>query len=141
MHNPEFDTSENLYYGSHCTCAFKLNGADGPSQPYAIRPFFHQAPKTAAIDVQWTPEAPVILAKYYSGKKKICCWTGRVIESPACPPAGGCATRVLVEVDGVDDVCDIYPGPHPILFSADRGHARTLKAFARMYRLECVGNV
>lgn len=141
MHNPEFDTSENRYFGAHCTCAFKLNGPDGPSQPYMVRPFFHQAPKTAAIDVQWTPDTPVILTKYYSGKKQLCCWTGRVVESPTSPPSGGCATRVLVEIDKVDDVCDIYPGTHPILFSADRRDARTLKAFARIYRLECTGNV
>jgi len=141
MHNPEFDTSENRYFGSHCTCAWKLHGPDGASQPYVVRPFFHQAPKTAALDVQWTPGEPVFLAKYYSGQKKLCCWTGRVVESPACPPAGGCATRVLVDVDRVDDVCDIYPGTHPILFCGDRGDARTLKVFARMYHLECVGNV
>ena len=141
MHNPEFDTSENRYYGSHCTCAWKLHGPDGPSQLYLVRPFFHQAPKTAAIDVQWTPEDPVFLAKYYSGKKKLCCWAGRVVKSPTCPPTGGCATRVLVDIDRVDDVCDIYPGAHPILFCGDRGDARTLKVFARMYHLECVGNV
>lgn len=141
MHNPEFDTSENRYFGSHCTCAWKLHGPDGPSQTYAIRPFFHQAPKTAAADVQWTPKEPVILAKYYSEKKELCCWTGKVVESPSCPPSGGCATRVLVDIDRVDDVCDIYPGPHPILFCGDRGDARTLKTFARMYRMQCVGNV
>jgi hypothetical protein len=141
MHNPEFDTSENRYFGSHCTCAWKLHGPEGPSQPYAIRPFFHQAPKTAAADVQWTPKEPVFLAKYYSGQKKLCCWTGQVVESPGCPPSGGCATRVLVDIDRVDDVCDIYPGTHPILFCGDRRDARTLKVFARMYQLECVGNV
>ncbi|MBM4089515.1 MAG: hypothetical protein FJ276_08815 [Planctomycetes bacterium] len=141
MHNPEFDTTENRYFGSHCTCAWKLHGPAGPAQAYGIRPFFHQAPKTAAIDVQWTPEEPVILAKYYSGQKKLCCWTGRVVDSPTCPPAGGCATRVLVDIDRVDDVCDIYTGTHPILFCGDRKDARSLKAFARMCRLELVGNV
>jgi hypothetical protein len=141
MHNPDFDTSENRYYGSHCTCAWKLRGPEGPSRPYVVRPFFHQAPKTAAVDVAWAPEEPVVLAKYYSGKKTLCCWTGKVVESPACPPAGGCATRVLVSIDRVDDVSTIYPGIHPILFSATPGDARALKAFARMYRLECVGNV
>ncbi|RMG05082.1 MAG: hypothetical protein D6741_00030, partial [Planctomycetota bacterium] len=66
MHNPDFDTSENHYFGSHCTCAWKLHGPDGPAQPYIVRPFFHQAPKTAAIDAQWPADEPVILAKYYS---------------------------------------------------------------------------
>jgi len=141
MHNPEFDTSENRYFGAHCTCAFKLHGPKGPSQPFILRPFFHQLPKTPALDVQWTPGEKVMLAKYYSGKKNICCWTGQVVESPTCPPAGGCATRVLVEIDQVDDVCSIYPGPHPILFCGDRGDARTLKVFARLYSLQLTGNV
>ena len=57
------------------------------------------------------------------------------------PPTGGCATRVLTTIDGVQDVCDIYAGPHPILFCADEGDARRFKAFARMYRLKLEGNV
>jgi hypothetical protein len=97
--------------------------------------------KTPAIDVQWPPEQPVFMAKYYSEQQKLCCWTGRVVTSPTCPPAGGCATRVLLDIDRVDDICDIYPGPHPILFCGDRGQARALKVFAHLYHLQCEGNV
>lgn len=141
QHNPEFDTSENRYFGAHCTCALKLHGPGGPSREFAIRPFFHQLPRTAALDVKWAPGEPIVVAKYLSGKDALSCWTGKVIESPASPPTGGCATRVLAEIDGVKDVCDIYAGPHPVLFCADRGAARRWKAFARMYRLQLVGNV
>jgi hypothetical protein len=141
QHNPEFDTSENHYFGAHCTCAWKLHGPAGDSQDYFVRPFFHQLPKTPALDVQWTPGEPVLLAKYHSGKDTLTGWTGKVIESPTSPPAGGCATRVLVELDGLDDVCRAYPGPHPILYCADRSDATRLKAFARMYRLTFEGNV
>jgi hypothetical protein len=141
QHNPEFDTSENHYFGAHCTCALKLHGPQGPSQPFAVRPFFHQLPKTAALDVQWTPDEPILVAKYLTGKDTLSCWMGRVIQSPASPPTGGCATRVLTAIDGVQDVCDIYAGTHPILFCADRGDARRFKAFARMYRLKLEGNV
>ncbi len=140
QHNPEFDTSENRYFGAHCTCAWKLHGPQGASQQYLVRPFFHQLPKTPALDVQWTPGEPIMVAKYVSGKDTLCCWTGKVIESPTSPPVGGCATRVLVEIDRVDDVCKIYSGPHPILFCGDRGDARRFKAFARMYRLKLEGN-
>jgi hypothetical protein len=141
QHNPEFDTSENRYFGAHCTCAWKLHGPQGASQEYLVRPFFHQLPKTAALDVQWTPGEKVILAKYRSEEGALSCWTGKVIESPTSPPTGGCATRVLAEIDAVDDVCKVYAGPHPILFCGDRGDARRLKAFARMYRLTLQGNV
>jgi hypothetical protein len=141
QHNPEFDTSENRYFGAHCTCAWKLHGPQAASQEYLVRPFFHQLPKTAALDVQWTPGEPIILAKYLSGQDTLNCWTGKVVESPSSPPTGGCATRVLMDIDNVDDVCKIYTGPHPILFCGDRGEARRLKAFARMYRLTLQGNV
>ncbi|MCS7238937.1 MAG: hypothetical protein NZ899_11820 [Thermoguttaceae bacterium] len=141
MHNPEFDTTENLYMGAHCTCAWKLHGPEGAEQKFIIRPFFHQLPKTAALDVQWTPGEPVVLAKYYSGGKKIACWTGEVIASPPCPPVGGCATRVLVKFDKVEDVCSVYPGIHPILFCVDRKDARALRAFAHLNKFEWVGNI
>jgi hypothetical protein len=141
QHNPEFDTSENRYFGAHCTCAWKLHGPQGPSQEFLVRPFFHQLPKTAALDVQWTPGEPVLLTKYHSGKDTLSCWSGKVISSPTSPPAGGCATRVLMDMDGLSDVCDVYRGAHPVLFCGDRGDARRLKAFARMYRLKLEGNV
>jgi len=141
QHNPEFDTSENHYFASHCTCAPKLHGPKGARQEYAVRPFFHQLPKTAALDVQWTPGEPILVTKYQTGKKTLSCWTGKVIESPTSPPTGGCATRVLMEIDGVKDVCDIYAGPHPVLFCGDRGDARRMRAFARMYRLKLEGNI
>jgi len=64
-----------------------------------------------------------------------------VVRSPTCPPTGGCATRVLVELEGLDDVCQAYAGPHPVFFCGDRGDARRFKAFARMYRLSWIGNV
>jgi hypothetical protein len=141
MHNPEFDTSNNHYFASHCTCATKLRGPGGPEQDYLVRPFFHQLPKTAAMDVQWTSGEQVMLTKYLSGEKKVACWTGKVIESPKSPPTGGCATRVLVEIDKADDVCEAYHGAHPILFCGDRGDARKVKAFAQMYDIEMAGNI
>lgn len=140
QHNPEFDTSENRYFGAHCTCTWKLHGPQGDSQKYLVRPFFHQLPKTAALDVQWTPGEPVLLAKYLSGQDSLACWTGKVIASPTSPPTGGCATRVLLDIDRVDDVCRIYSGPHPILFCGDRGDARRFKAFAKMYRFKVDSN-
>jgi hypothetical protein len=142
MHNPEFDTSENRYFASHCTCSWKLYGPDQPPQKFWVRPFFHQLPKTPALDVEWTPGDPALLVKYLSGKSGgLACWSGKVIESPTCPPVGGCATRVLMEIDKVDDVCRVYSGPHPILFCGDQGDARRFKAFARMHRLDYKGNV
>lgn len=141
QHNPEFDTSENHYFASHCTCAWRLGGPEGPDQKLAVRPFFHQLPKTPALDVQWTPGESILLAKYHSGKDNLSCWTGRVISSPTSPPAGGCATRVLMDIDDVADVCDVYRGPHPVLFVGDRSLGRRMKPFAKLCRLTLEGNV
>jgi hypothetical protein len=129
------------YFASHCTCATKLQGPNGPEQECMVRPFFHQLPKTAALDVQWTPEDPVLLTRYICGEDKLSCWTGKVIGSPKSPPTGGCSTRVLVEMDKVDDILDVCQGPHPILFYGDRSDARKMKAFLKLYGLILVGNV
>ncbi len=134
QHNPEYDTEENLYFGSHCTCLTKLHGPDGADAPYGVRPFFHQLPKTAALDVIWPAGERVTLCKYNSTDKRLDAWTGELISSPTCPPTGGCATRALVKLDDVDDVCTTYPGPHPVLYCGDFG--RQVKTFADLYQVE-----
>ena len=138
QHNPEFDTEENRYYGAHCTCTPNLHGPGKPPAPYALRPFFHQLPKSLALDVKWPEGEVVTLCKYHSGEKRLDAWQGRVISSPECPPAGGCATRVLVELTGVKDICSAYPGHHPVLFCGD--FAKHLRSFAKLYELEIRGN-
>jgi hypothetical protein len=138
QHNPEFDTEQNLYFGAHCTCTTRLRGPQAKETPYSLRPFFHQLPKSLALDVQWPPGETVTLCKYHSGKKQMDAWRGQVVCSPTCPPVGGCATRVLVKIPDVKDVCTIYNGPHPILYCGDySGHLKTL---ARLYGLELLTN-
>ena len=41
QHNPAFETEANHYFASHCTCASKLFGSDGPRSPYLLRNFAH----------------------------------------------------------------------------------------------------
>jgi hypothetical protein len=141
QHNPDFDINRNVYFGAHCTCALRLHGKNAAQQKFSIRPFFHQMPKTAALDVQWTPHDPILLAKYVPEQHLLSCWKGQVVESPPTTSAGGCATRVLVDIANIDDVCSVYVGPHPILYCAEAGLAQRLKAFAKLYRFELVGNV
>ncbi len=134
QHNPEFDTEQNLYFASHCTCATKLHGPEGREAAYDLRPFFHQMPKTMALDVQWPAGEVATLVKYQSGKNIVDAWRGTVISSPGTPPTGGCATRVLVKLDGVADVCSVYAGPHPVLYCGD--FARHMKTFTQLYGLD-----
>lgn len=139
QHNPEFDTEQNLYFASHCTCTTKLHGPTGRDATHDLRPFFHQLPKTPALDVQWPEGEPVTLFKYQSGQAILDAWRGQVVSSPTCPPAGGCATRVLVKLDEVADVCRVYAGPHPILYCGD--FARRARALAQLYGLDLRTNV
>ncbi len=138
QHNPEFDTEDNRYFGAHCTCTPAWRGADAQPAPYELRPFFHQMPKTLALDVKFPPEEPTTLFKYQQAhgdnKALLHAWEGRVVSSPDCPPTGGCATRVLVDMDNVADVCDIYTGPHPALFYGH--HARRIKTLATLYDID-----
>ncbi len=131
QHNSGYDLVRNHYYGTHCTCALKLNGPDAPPQEYKIRPFFHHLPKTPALDVQWTPDTPVILAQMLS-EQDIPYFTGRVVGSPASPPTGGCATRVLVDMD-LDDVSQAWITHHSILVVGTREDARAYDIFRRLF--------
>lgn len=138
QHNPEFDTVENRYFASHCTCALELHGPGSEPAPYELRPFFHQLPKTLALDVKWPPNEAITLFKYHRAEGMLNAWSGHVISSPDCPPTGGCATRALVTIDEVKDVCDVYPGPHPVLYCGD--FAQRAKTFAKLYGLDIRSN-
>jgi len=131
QHNPDFDMEQNLYYASHCTCTTQLHGPGRKQAPYELRPFFHQMPKSLAVDVEWPVGERAMMCKYHSGKAEMDAWQGTVVASPKCPPTGGCATRVMVRMDNVKDVCSIYPGPHPVLYCGD--FARHAKVFGRLY--------
>ena len=138
QHNPEYDTEQNLYFASHCTCTTRLHGPQAKPATYDLRPFFHQMPKSLALDVQWPVGDPVTLFKYHGGKNQAEAWRGKVIGSPTSPPTGGCATRTLVQLENVPDVCTVYPGPHPILYCGD--FARHAQTFGKLYALEVKGN-
>ena len=141
MHNPEYDIDRNQYYGSHCTCALELHGPGKGEMPFRIRPFAHQLPKTAAIDVRMTPGEKVFLMKYIPPQNRIFAFTGTMVGSPEFNTAGGCATRFVMDVDKTDDVCSTYQGPHPILYFGTVMEAKRIKAFAKLTQLEFTGNV
>jgi len=133
QHNPDFDMEKNLYYASHCTCTTQLHGPGTKQSPYELRPFFHQMPKSLAIDTEWPVGEAATMCKYHSGKNVIDAWKGTVVSSPKCPPTGGCATRVMVKMDDVKDICSIYPGPHPVLYCGD--FAKHVKVFGQLYSI------
>ena len=141
MHNPEFDIDRNQYYGAHCTCALEMRGPGQGELPFVIRPFTHQLPKTAALDVRMPPGERCFLTKYIASESRVFAYAGTMVGSPEMNAAGGCATRFVMDVDKTDDVCSIYHGPHPILYFGDGMTARRMKVFAKLLGVDFVGNV
>ena len=141
QHNPEFDVDRNQYYGAHCTCALELNGPGKGEKPFSIRPFTHQLPKTAALDVKMTPGDKVFVMKYIPPQNRIVAYSGAIVGSPNIDTAGGCATRFVMDVNKVEDVCSIYNGAHPVMYCGTAMEARRVKALAKLAELEFVGNV
>jgi len=70
QHNPCFETEKNHYYASHCTCASKLYGPEGPERPYLLRRFAHTNEGSCAIQVFWKPGDPVTMARYYPVRRR-----------------------------------------------------------------------
>jgi len=141
QHNPGFDINRNQYYGSHCTSALEMFGPGKGELPFRIRPFAHQLPKTAALDLQFPPGEKTIVMKYISPQNRIFTYTGTMVGSPEINVVGGCATRFIMEMDKIDDVCTTYHAPHPILFFGTPTEAKRLHDFAKLTNLEFIGNV
>ena len=141
QHNPEFDIDRNQYYGSHCTCALELHGPGKGEMPFRIRPFTHQLPKTAALDVRMTPGERMFIMKYIPPQNQIFAYAGTMVGSPEINTAGGCATRFVMDADKTDDICSIYQGAHPIMYYGTAMEAKRVKAFAKITQLEFIGNV
>ena len=134
QHNPCYETEKNHYYASHCTCATRLYGPEGPQLPYLLRRFAHSNEGSCAIQVFWKSGDPVTMVKYYPGDKpKLDVYSGRVVESHPMPPAGGCTTNVEIEITDRPDAC-MVKGHHNLLFCGD--FARQFRLFAQLHKIE-----
>jgi hypothetical protein len=134
QHNPCYETERNHYYASHCTCATKVYGPDGPELDYLLRRFAHTNEGSCAIQVFWKPEDPVTMVKYYPGEKPtLDVYAGRVVKSHQMPPAAGCTTNVEIEITDRPDAC-MVKGHHNLLFCGD--FARQFRLFAQLYKME-----
>jgi len=134
QHNPAFETERNHYFGSHCTCAPRLHGPDGPDSPHILRKFFHSNEGSCAVQTFWKPNDPVTMIHYYTGRPaSLDVYAGRVYKSHHAPPAGGCTTNVEIEITDRKDACDVK-GHHNILFCGD--FARRFRLFANLYKMK-----
>ena len=136
QHNPAFETERNHYYGSHCTCAPRLHGPDGPVSPHILRKFFHSNEGSCAVQTFWKENEPVTMIHYYTGQPaSLDVYAGKVCKSHNMPPAGGCTTNVEIEITDRKDACAVA-GHHNILFCGD--YARRFRLFANLYKMTLV---
>jgi len=134
QHNPCYETEKNHYYASHCTCATKMYGPEGPELSYLLRRFAHTNEGSCAIQTFWKPGEPVTMVRYYPGDKPaLDVYAGRVVVSHPMPPAGGCTTNVEIELTDRTDAC-MVKGHHNLLFCGD--FARQFRLFAQLYKME-----
>ncbi|MCP4263215.1 MAG: hypothetical protein GY774_37755 [Planctomycetes bacterium] len=134
QHNPCYETERNHYYASHCTCATKVYGPNGPELDYLLRRFAHTNEGSCAIQVFWKPEELVTMVKYYPGEKPtLDVYAGRVVKSHQMPPAAGCATNVEIEITDRPDAC-MVKGHHNLLFCGD--FSRQFRLFAQLHKME-----
>jgi len=136
QHNPAFETERNHYYGSHCTCAPKLHGPDGPDSRHILRKFFHSNEGSCAVQTFWEPDEPVTMIHYYTGQPaSLDIYAGKVYKSHNMPPAGGCTTNVEIKLTDRADACEVK-GHHNILFCGD--YARKFRQFANLFKMKLV---
>jgi L-fucose isomerase-like protein len=133
--NASMETEKNLYFGAHCTCASKLSGTSGPSEPYIL--MSHAEAGWGCVPrVLWRPGQEVTMAQYRSGETpRMHVYSGKVIGCPSIPPTGGCRTNVEMTINEVDDVCDVK-GMHQVIFYGN--YARQLRTFCQLYGIEVV---
>jgi hypothetical protein len=136
QHNPAFETERNHYYASHCTCATRMRGPDGPALPYLLRRFAHTNEGSCALQVFWEEKEPVTMVRYHPGKSPaLDVYAGQVVKSHAMPPAGGCTTNVEIALADREDAAGVK-GHHNLLFCGD--YARRFRMFAQLHRMELV---
>jgi len=141
MHNPDFDINRNQYFASHCTCPMEMHGPGKGELKFRVRPFMHHLPKTAAVDVELPRGERVFVTRYLHSQNRIFVYTGSIVDSPESTVAGGCTTRFIIDIDKIDDVCSIYHCPHPLVYCGTVTEAQRIKSFAKLTKLEFVGNV
>jgi hypothetical protein len=133
--NAAMDTEKNLYFGSHCTSPSKMMGADGPAEPYILRSHA-EAGWGCVPRVLFPAGQELTMALYQQGEPpRMLIYTGKAIECPEIPPAGGCRTNVTMTINEVPDVCDVQ-GMHQIVFYGSWG--KQLRSFCQLHGIEAV---
>ncbi|HUW18409.1 MAG TPA: hypothetical protein VMW16_03830 [Sedimentisphaerales bacterium] len=133
--NASMETEKNLYFGAHCTSPSKMNGLNSPAEPYILRNHA-EAGWGCVPRVLFSKGQDVTLTEYQVGEKpRMLIYSGRVVDCPPIPPAGGCRSNIEMTINELDDVCNVK-GMHQIIFYGNC--AKQLRAFCQLYGIEAV---
>jgi hypothetical protein len=138
QHNPTADTEKNHYFCAHCTAPNKMNGPEGPSEPYIMRSHA-EAGWGVVPRVLMQKDQEVTIAKYLSSKQgekpQLLLYSGTIVGCPPNPPAGGCRTNVETTINEIDDVAQIK-GHHLCMIYGN--YVKELRAFCQLYDIDVV---
>jgi L-fucose isomerase-like protein len=133
--NASMNTENNLYFGAHCTAPSKMQGRQGPSEPYILRNHA-EAGWGCVPRVLFSAGQEVTMALYMSGQTpQMLLYTGKIVRCPPIPPAGGCRSNLEMTINEVRDVCDVK-GMHQIIFYGN--YTRQLRAFCQLYGIPVI---
>ena len=128
--DPVPETVRNLLIGAHCSCPTRLNGFGEEAEPFNLR--CHHSRTGVAPQVIWHEGQEITIAGF-AGPERMLIYSGKVVGNVSVPPAGGCVTSVMVEVDGVSEAVDVK-GFHQVFFYGD--HERQLRAYCQMFGIQ-----
>lgn len=133
--NAGMNTEQNLFFGAHCTSPSKMNGREGPAEPYML--MSHAEAGWGCVPrVLFAPGQEVTMCQYVPAKEPLMyIYSGKVVRCPDIPPTGGCRTNVEMTINELPDVCDVK-GMHQVIFYGN--HARHLRAFCQLYGIKAV---
>ncbi len=128
MQDPVPETVHNTFIGAHCVSPTKLNGYDGPREPFALRSH-SESNLGVALQVFWRVGQDVTIMQFV-GPSRMILGKGKVLRNLDTPPAGGCRTSVELAIDGPEDTRDTK-GFHQLFIYGD--HVRDFRAFGQLY--------
>lgn len=133
MADPLVDTERNLWANAHCTCPTRLNGFDGDSEPFVLRP--HHSGAGVAVQTFWRIGQVITLARFQK-PEMLLVDRATVKHNYESPPSGACLTNVGSVVEGAEDNPHKVGGFHVVQFYGD--HVKKLRAYCHLYGIEAV---
>lgn len=157
LHNTALDTEKNYYWGAHCTAPSKMNGANGPAEPFELmshcesgwgmvpRVLFKKGQEVTisrylswprqSISVPTVDSRALRSSKPDNKKPQLILWSGKIMDCPPVPLTGGCRSNVEIDINEVERATDLI-GNHMVMIYGNS--VKQLKHFCQLYDIEVV---